>query len=59
MVVIMGPDATAGSIFIFLNRSGMIVPPKDENVIAARSDAPMQEAIERLSVNGLSFRRRM
>ena len=41
-VVINGPEATAGSIFIFLKSMGISVPPRLEHIIAISSDAPIQ-----------------
>ena len=40
MVVINGPDATAGSTWILWKNIGMIVPTKLEITIATTSDIP-------------------
>ena len=42
MVVINGPDATAGSTLIFLKNSGIHVPTAPEMTIATTSAIPMQ-----------------
>ena len=42
MVVISGPDATAGSILIFLKNSGISVPTAPEITIATIRDRPIQ-----------------
>lgn len=42
MVVINGPDATAGSIFILLKNIGTSVPIRLEITIDAKSENPTQ-----------------
>ena len=42
MVVISGPEATAGSTFIFLKKSGITVPKKLDSAIAASIAMPIQ-----------------
>ena len=53
---IKGPEATAGSIFIFLKRIGTAVPEMLERNIATKSAIPVQRATERaiVSVSPLS-----
>lgn len=47
MVVISGPEATAGSILIFLKITGMTVPKKLDKSIAASSEMPMQPEVKK------------
>jgi hypothetical protein len=49
MVVINGPDATAGSILIFLNITGIIVPKNAEHTIAVNRAIPIQPEIRKAS----------
>lgn len=49
-MVINGPEATAGSIFIELRVSGIRVPTRDDIIIVTINDRPMHKAriIEKL-----------
>ena len=42
MVVMSGPDATAGSMWILWNSMGMMVPTKLEMTIATMREMPTQ-----------------
>lgn len=44
-MVIIGPDATAGSIFIFLKKSGVSVPTALDTIMASISEMPIQPDI--------------
>ena len=59
IVVIKGPEATAGSIFIFLNKRGISVPPSAEMNIASARETPMQPAYESATKNASFFKKRM
>jgi hypothetical protein len=45
IVVISGPDATAGSTWILLKKSGINVPTALEITIATKRENPMQAEI--------------
>ena len=53
MVLIKGPDAMAGSIFIFLNTIGIIAPLNPEIIIAATNAKPIHP--ETANANSIGF----
>ena len=53
MVVIKGPDATAGSIFILWKKIGTKVPTRLEINIAINSETPTHPDIAKEKVNSL------
>ena len=50
IVVINGPDATAGSMFILLKKRGTIVPINPETNMAAISAMPAQPDMAKASI---------
>ena len=46
MVVMSGPEATAGSTFIFFSRIGIPVPAMLESTMAVSSAIPVQSEME-------------
>ena len=56
MVVIRGPEATAGSIFIFLKNIGTVVPTKLDITIDMSKDIPTHPETQKENNGGLDLK---
>ena len=57
MVVIRGPDATAGSMWILWNSMGMMVPTKLEMTIATMREMPTQPESRKASPQAYALKK--
>ena len=53
--MISGPEATAGSMFIFLNIKGITVPDRPDKNIADNKAAPVQNETANAEMAGCPF----
>ena len=57
MVVMRGPDATAGSMWILWNSMGMMVPTKLEMTIATMREMPTQPESRKASPQAYALKK--